>query len=109
MVEEYLAAARDLRGVILLLDARQGVTEKDLQMKGFLDDLSLDCLLVLTKIDKLRRTARDAQIRDAAGTLGLGDPRQIIAFSAKSAEGREELLAAIAARVKGDRARRVPR
>jgi len=109
MVEEYLALARDLRAVVLLLDARQGVTEKDLQMKGFLDDLSLDCLPVLTKIDKLRRTARDAQIRDAAVTLGVGDPRQIIAFSAKSGEGREELLAAIAARVKGDRVRRVPR
>lgn len=109
MVEEYLAAAPDLRGVILLIDARQGVTEKDLQMKGFLDDLSLDCLLVLTKIDKLRRTARDAQIRDAAGALGLGDPRQIIAFSAKSGEGREALLAATGACLRGDRARRVPR
>ena len=78
-------------------------------MKGFLDDLSLDCLLVLTKIDKLRRTARDAQIRDAADTLGLGDPRQIIAFSAKSGEGRDALLAATGACLRGDRARRVPR
>ena len=109
MVEAYLSAARDLRGVILLLDARQGVTEKDLAMKGFLDDLSLNCLPVLTKIDKLRRTARDAQIRDAADTLGLGDPREIITFSAKSGEGREDLLAAVAARVKGGHARRVPR
>src|SRR3989304_9496602 len=40
MVEEYLAAARDLKGGIPLLDAREGGTEKDLQMKGFLGDLS---------------------------------------------------------------------
>ena len=109
LVEGYLEAGRDLRVVILLLDARQGVTEKDLLMKRLLDDFSLECLPVLTKIDKLRRTARRAQFLDAADALGLGDPRGIIPFSAKSEEGREELLAAIATRVKGDRGRRVLR
>jgi GTP-binding protein len=109
MVEEYLTSASDLRAVILLLDARRGVTENDLRMKRFLDDVSLCCLPVLTKIDKLRRSARDALVRDVAGALGLSDPREVITFSAKSAEGREDLLAAIGARVKGDRARRVPR
>jgi len=109
LVEGYLAAGRDIRAVILLLDARQGVTEKDRQMKQFLDDLSLDCLPILTKIDKLRWNARQSQIRDAAQALGLPYPRGIIPFSAKSEEGREELLAAIDACVRGDRAGPVPR
>jgi len=109
LVEGYLEAGRDLGAVILLLDARQGVTEKDLQMKRLLDARSLDCLLVLTKIDKLRKTARHAQFRDAADALGLSNPNVIIPFSAKSEEGREELLAAIAARVKGDRGSRLLR
>ena len=104
LVEGYLEAGRDLRGVILLLDARQGVTEKDLQMKQLLDELSLDCLPVLTKIDKLPRSSRHARIRAVADALGLDDPRAIIPFSAKSDEGRQELLGAIAARVKGDHA-----
>ncbi len=99
LVEGYLEAGRDLRGVILLLDARQGVTEKDLQMKQLLDELSLDCLPVLTKIDKLRGTARLTQFRAAEGALGLDDHCAIIPFSARSEEGREELLAAVAARV----------
>ena len=109
MVEGYLEAGRDLRGVILLLDARQGVTEKDLMMKRFLDDRSVDCLPVLTKIDKLRRTARDTQLLDAARALGLSDPAGITPFSAKSEEGREGLLAAIDAAVRGDRLRPVRR
>lgn len=109
LVEGYLAAGRDIRAVILLLDARQGVTEKDRQMKQFLDDLSLDCLPILTKIDKLRWNARQSQIRDAAQALGLPYPRGIIPFSARSEEGREELLAAIGACVRGDRAGPVPR
>lgn len=95
LVEGYLAASRDLRAVIVLIDARQGVTEKDLQMKRVLDNLSIGWVPVLTKIDKLRRTGRDAQIRDAAHALGLSDPREIIPFSAKSEEGRESLLAII--------------
>ena len=84
LVEGYLEAGRDLRAVILLLDARQGATEKDLLMKRLLDDLSLDCIPVLTKIDKLRGTARRPQFLDAADALGLGDPTGIIPFSAKS-------------------------
>jgi len=109
LVEGYLKAGRDLRAVILLLDARQGATEKDLQMKQLLDEFLLDCIPVLTKIDKLRKTARHAQCRTVAEALGLGGSQVIIPFSAKSEEGREELVAAIAARVKGDRARRVHR
>lgn len=95
LVEGYLAASRDLRAVIVLIDARQGVTEKDLQMKRLLDNLSIGWVPVLTKFDKLRRTVRHAHIRDAAHALGLGDPREIVPFSAKSEEGREALLAII--------------
>lgn len=95
LVEGYLAASRDLRAVVVLLDARQGVTERDLQMKRLLDRLSYDWIPVLTKIDKLRRTARHAQICAVAHALGVGDPRAIIPFSAKSEEGRESLLAII--------------
>ncbi len=109
LVEEYLKTARELRAVILLLDARQGVTEKDLHMKQLLDDLSLDCLPVLTKIDKLRRTALKTQLRDAAAALRLSDPRGIIPFSAKSEEGRETVLRAIAASMKEDPSRRLLR
>ena len=64
-------------------------------MKQLLDNLSIDWVPVLTKIDKLRRTARHAQIRDAAYALSLSDPRSIIPFTAKSEEGRESLLAII--------------
>lgn len=95
LVEGYLAARRNLRVVVVLLDARQGVTERDLQMTRLLDDLSVDWVPVLTKIDKLRRTARQAQICGVAHALGVSDPRSIIPFSAKSEEGRESLLAVI--------------
>lgn len=95
LVEGYLAARRDLRVVLVLLDARRGITERDLQMMRLLDELSLDWVPVLTKIDKLRRTARQTQICGVARALGLSDHRSIMLFSAKSEEGRESLLAVI--------------
>src|SRR5574337_50350 len=76
-------------------DPRQGLPNTDLQMKRWLDHFSLDWVPVLTKIDKLRRTARHAQIRGVAHALGLSDPQAVIPFSAKSEEGRESLLAII--------------
>src|SRR5574337_95347 len=95
LVEGYLAARRDLRAVIVLLDARQGVTERDQHMTRLLGDLSIEWIPVLTKIDKLRRNARDMQIRSVAHALGVSDVRALIPFSAKSEEGRDRLLAAI--------------
>jgi len=64
-------------------------------MTRLLDEFSLGWVPVLTKIDKLRRTARQAQICGVAQALGLSDPRSIIPFSAKSGEGRESMLAVI--------------
>lgn len=94
LIEGYLAARRSLRAVVVLLDARQGVTERDLQMRRLLDELSLEWIPVLTKIDKLRRSARGAQIAAAAQALGVVDAR-IIPFSARSEEGRDALLAVL--------------
>src|SRR5574337_2098168 len=87
LAEGYLAASRNLRAVLVLLDARLGVTERDLRMTRLLDGCSLQWIPVLTKIDKLRRTARSAQIISVAQALGMSDARAIIPFSAKSEEG----------------------
>jgi GTP-binding protein EngB required for normal cell division len=49
---------------------------------------------VLTKIDKLKRLERRKAMDDALETLGL-EAEQILPFSSKTGEGREELLAAL--------------
>ncbi|MBZ0168519.1 MAG: ribosome biogenesis GTP-binding protein YihA/YsxC [Kofleriaceae bacterium] len=95
LVEGYLAARRDLRAVMVLFDARQGVTDRDQLMTRLLGELSIKWIPVLTKIDKLRRNARHPQICSVAQALGVRDARAIIPFSAKSEEGRDRLLAAI--------------
>jgi len=96
LVEGYLSARRELRAVIVLLDARQGATERDQLMARLLGELAIEWIPVLTKIDKLRRNARDVQIRSVAQALDVSDARAIIPFSARSEEGRDRVLAAVA-------------
>jgi GTP-binding protein len=50
--------------------------------------------VVLTKIDKLKRLERRKAMDDTLETTGL-EAEQILPFSSKTGEGREELLAAL--------------
>ena len=63
-------------------------------MVSYLADLGLPALVVLTKVDKLRKSERESSWSRALDALGL-DESQVIAFSAKTGEGRDELLAAL--------------
>lgn len=94
LIEGYLARKSDLRGVVHLVDCRRPPTDTDLQMLDYLSELGLPTLVVLTKIDKLTRTERVRSVAAATETLGV-DPDQILPFSSKTGEGREELLDAL--------------
>lgn len=94
LIEGYLARKSDLRGVVHLVDCRRPPTDTDLQMLDYLSELGLPTLVVLTKIDKLTRTERVRSVAAATETLGV-DPDQIVPFSSKTGEGREELLDAL--------------
>jgi GTP-binding protein len=60
-------------------------------MIRYLTDTETPALFVLTKVDKLTRAARAAQVRGVVRALGV-DPDQVIEFSAVSGEGKEDLL-----------------
>lgn len=94
LIETYLGASPDLRGVLQLLDVRHDPTEEDLQMLRFLAELGTPTLVVLTKVDKLKRSQREKKVRRLADRLEL-DMEQILPFSAVTGEGRDTLLAAI--------------
>ena len=51
-------------------------------------------LVVLTKIDKLKRSERRRSIERALSTLEI-DESQLLPFSSKTGEGREDLLDAL--------------
>ena len=94
MIEQYLQEEQMLRGVVHLVDARHDPTMMDQQMISFLATLNLPTLVVLTKIDKLKKTQRANVITTAIDDLGL-DEDQLLLFSSKTGEGRNELLDAL--------------
>ncbi len=94
LIEGYLSRDVDVRGVVHLVDARRDPTPQDLQMLDFLAGLQLPTLVVLTKVDKLKRSERKRAFDRAAARLAV-DPEQLLPFSSKTGEGRDELLAAL--------------
>lgn len=100
LIEGYLTSTDTLRGVVQLLDARHEPTRDDRAMLDYLADLGLPTLIVVTKIDKLPATGRAARVEAIRATLDL-DPAQLIAFSADSGAGRDEVAAAVAGLVAG--------
>ena len=94
LIETYLRRSPALQGVVQLVDVRHGPTEDDHQMLTFLADLGTPTLVVLTKVDKLKRGQRKKQFASIAKELGL-DMEQIVPFSAVTGEGRDDLLRAL--------------
>ncbi|MDH3271631.1 MAG: ribosome biogenesis GTP-binding protein YihA/YsxC [Gemmatimonadota bacterium] len=99
LIEWYLGESGAVQGVVHLVDARHEPTEHDLTMVSYLAKLGLPTLVVLTKIDKLKRSERAESIRRAREALAL-DEAQLLPFSSKTGEGRNELLAALEELVK---------
>lgn len=96
LIEGYLSGSRELIGVVQLVDARHGPTAEDRQMIEFLAASGLPTLIVLTKIDKLRGNERRSKLPKIRSSLGV-DEDQVVLFSAKTGEGRQELLDSMAA------------
>lgn len=98
LIEGYLGNTAVLRGAVQLLDVRHEPTSDDLAMLAFLAALETPALVVVTKIDKLARKTATDRVRALGESLSL-DESQLIAFSAVTGEGRDELAAAVAALV----------
>ena len=94
LVEDYLIGEPKLRGVVHLVDARHDPTATDLEMVEFLATRGVPTLVVLTKMDKLKRMARERAAAAVVEQLKI-DIDQVLGFSSKTGEGREELLTAL--------------
>lgn len=86
LVEGYLTGRPTLRGVLLVVDVRRGLESEEEELLAFLRHVRRPAAIVATKVDKLARRAAGA----ALAALGMGGV-PVIAFSAHSGHGRDEL------------------
>lgn len=91
LIEGYLTGTPDLIGVVQLIDSRHEPTADDRAIVRYLAETGVPTLFVLTKVDKLSRSRRPAQLQRIVRELGV-DPEQVVPFSAKTGEGRDQLL-----------------
>ena len=61
LIQKYFEGRESLRGVVLIVDARRGLTDMDRQLIGWIETAPRAVHVLLTKEDKLNRNeARDA-------------------------------------------------
>jgi GTP-binding protein len=85
LIEHYLSTRRTLRGVLVLVDVRRGVTADDRQLVDYVAHLALPTALVMTKVDKLAHAAARRAIAAVAAAV------PVVAFSARLGTGRDEV------------------
>lgn len=85
LVDGYLQQRQSLRGVVILSDLRQALTDFDQQMLSWCAARQLRCLLLLTKADKLGRGAAGSRLQQIRHELGSAADVQL--FSALKKQG----------------------
>ena len=92
MATTYLAKRRQLVLSIHIVDSRHEPTKQDLQLHEWLDESDKPRLIVATKSDKLSNNELKKNLEHIARVL---NDDSVMAYSAKSGRGRDELWRAI--------------
>ncbi len=96
LMEDYFAAERIDLG-ILIVDARHAPTNNDITMANLFIQLGRPFVVVANKLDKLKKSEIEPNLRTIREDLELPDSCPIIPFSAEKGTGREELVKRILA------------
>ncbi len=97
LIEGYLTTRTTLRCLALLVDARRGLEDDDLELATFLrearrsDGPPVQLVVVATKLDKLPRSSRHATLKKISSSAQA----RVIGFSSETGEGRDELWRAL--------------
>jgi GTP-binding protein len=94
MIFRYIDDAKQLAMAIVIIDAFVGPTPLDLQLLIHLEEQEIPFIIVANKIDKLNQSERSKLNRTIQEKL---PGARIIPHSAKTTEGRNQILAAIQA------------
>jgi GTP-binding protein len=96
LVSRYLTERDTLAGVVWLLDVRHEPSKEDREMQALLIESGRPVLAVLTKADKLTRSAQQTRVSELAAALGLHE-EQVQLTSTRSRVGIDDLAQSIVA------------
>lgn len=87
-IEDFVQRRASLCGVMILVDARRGVEDEELQLVDWLRAINRPYAILATKIDKVPRSERAR----ALATIRKQARAEVLGTSGESGEGRDELM-----------------
>ena len=93
MIERYLHTSKALKRVFLLIDIRHSPGANDCEMYEWVVKSGFEPVIIATKLDKIKRSQTDKQIKLIRETLGCSKDTVIIPFSAETKQGRDDIYA----------------
>lgn len=91
MIERYLHTSKELKAVFLLIDIRHNPSENDRLMYDWIVNNGYVPIIIATKLDKIKRSQVQKQMKIIREGLKLRPGSTIIPFSAQTKQGREEI------------------
>jgi GTP-binding protein len=95
MIENYLHTSHQLKAVFLLVDIRHEPGTNDRTMYDWICYQGFEPIIIATKLDKIKRSQIQKQVKLIREGLGTKPGTQIIPFSAHTKQGRDELWSVI--------------
>ena len=87
LMEGYFSSNRDIRMVFQLIDSRHKPTKDDIDMLHFLINGGYPFVIVLTKIDKLKKSERENNLLMLKTEMSFVEDIPMIPFSAENGKG----------------------
>lgn len=95
LIERYLHGSKQLKAVFLLIDIRHEPSENDKRMYEWIVWNGYDPIIIATKLDKIKRSQIQKQLKLIRTGLNVKPGTQILPFFAETKQGRDEIWALI--------------
>ena len=91
LIERYLNGSKQLKAVFLLIDIRHDPSANDKMMYDWIVDQGFQPIIIATKLDKLKRSQIQKNVKMIKEGLNLIPGTKVIPFSAETKQGRDEI------------------
>ena len=91
LIEKYLHESKQLKAVFLLIDIRHAPSANDKMMYEWIVAQGYHPIIIATKLDKIKRSQKDKQIKLVKQGLDVLPGTKVIPFSAETKQGRDEI------------------
>ena len=91
LIERYLHGSEQLKAVFLLIDIRHAPSANDKMMYQWIVAQGFHPIIIATKLDKIKRSQKDKQLKLIRQGLDLVPGTVIIPYSSVTKQGRDEI------------------